>query len=173
MPHQDQLDEDALERLYRRLERPVYNVVYRWVWDASEAQEVVQEAFLRLWKMRARVRMETVEPLVYRIALNQASKRRRRRKVLRWVGLEVEPADEEGRAPLGELLSEERDQAVRAAVDALPEKYRAVVMLCEFSGMSYGEVAEALDIKVGTVGSRRHEALRRLREALDDWKEDA
>ena len=173
MPHEEQLDEDALERLYRRLERPVYNVVYRWVWDGAEAQEVVQEAFLRLWKMRARVRMETVEPLVYRIALNQASKRLRRRKLLRWVGLEAEPADEEGRAPLGDLLSEERDQAVRAAVEALPEKYKAVVMLCEFSGMSYDEVAETLDIKVGTVGSRRHEAMRRLRDALSDWKEDA
>ena len=67
----------ALEALYVRLEGPLYNVAYRYVWDAAEAQDIVQEAFVRLWRARDRVRMQTVEALVYRIALNLARNRRR------------------------------------------------------------------------------------------------
>lgn len=164
------LDEVGLERLYVALEKPLYNVVYRWVWDAHEAQEVVQETFLRLWKMRARVKMETVEPLIYKIGVNLASKRRRKRRLLSWVGLEPEQADPSARAPLGDLMCEERDVAVRLAVESLPEKYRAVILLCEFSDMTYAEVAVALDIKPGTVGSRRNTALEKLRTKLEGWR---
>ena len=51
------------------------NVVYRWVWRAEEAQDIVQEAFVRLWRMRERVDLATVEPLVHRIALNLGAQR--------------------------------------------------------------------------------------------------
>ncbi|MEC9397639.1 MAG: sigma-70 family RNA polymerase sigma factor, partial [Myxococcota bacterium] len=89
MPDNDNtFDEVALELLYRKLEKPLYNVVYRWVWDGAEARDILQETFLRLWKMQARVRPETVEPLAYKIALNLARKRLRRKKILSWVGLE-------------------------------------------------------------------------------------
>jgi DNA-directed RNA polymerase specialized sigma24 family protein len=63
------MDADDLERLYTRLERRLANVVYRWVWSMDEAQEIVQEAFVRLWRMRARVDLRTVEPLVYRMSV--------------------------------------------------------------------------------------------------------
>ena len=75
------LDRRRLEDLYIRLEKPVYNVVYRWVWNREEAQDLVQEAFVRLWRMQDRVRLETVEPLVFRIALNLAANRRRAKKI--------------------------------------------------------------------------------------------
>ena len=55
----------------------MFNVVYRWLWNASDAQEVTQEAFLKVWKARHRVDATTVEPLLYRTALNLASNRRR------------------------------------------------------------------------------------------------
>jgi hypothetical protein len=64
--------EVELEALYERLEKPVYNVVYRWVWNPEEARDIVQDTFVRLWRMRQRVEMATVEPLVYKIALNLA-----------------------------------------------------------------------------------------------------
>lgn len=154
------LDEADLAALHRRMARPLYNVVYRRVWSAEEADEVVQDSFLRLWGMRERVRPETVEPLLWRITLNQASKRRRWASVRRWIGL-----DDGVAAPDGD--AESRAFAVRAAVDELPDKLRDVVLLCEFSELSYAEVAAILDIPAGTVASRRSAAVAKLRGMME------
>lgn len=163
------MDADDLERLYTRLERRLANVVYRWVWSMDEAQEIVQEAFVRLWHMRGRVDLATVEPLVYRIALNLASSRRRSRRLWRWVSLEaVRQRASPARAADERLLAGEEASRVRAAVDALPEDLRLVIVMCELSDMSYEEIGRVLSISPGTVGSRRHRALARLRQALTE-----
>ena len=60
---------------YHTLEKPLYNTVYRWLWDAAESQDVVQEAFLRCWQRRDRIDPDGFKPLVFRIALNLASNR--------------------------------------------------------------------------------------------------
>jgi RNA polymerase sigma-70 factor (ECF subfamily) len=161
------LDEAALARLYVKLEKPMFNVVYRWLWNAGDAQEVVQEAFLRVWKKRDAVDLATVEPLLYRTALNLASNRRRSSRLWRWLGLE-----DAGEEPVDSGTSEEqlararRQERVRAAVDALPDRLREVVMLAEYAELSYAEIAATLGIPAGTVGSRRNTALARLAEAL-------
>lgn len=166
------LSEAQLERLYVKLEKPLYNVVYRWVWNASDAQDVTQEAFLKLWNMRARVQMETVEPLVYRIALNLASNRRRARRIWQWVGVDALASapsrDHGGHA----VLDKERDAQVREAIDGLPEPLRRVVVLCELGGMSYAQVAETLSIAEGTVGSRRNQAFKLLRLKLGAFMDE-
>ena len=145
------LDQDHLEELYVRLEKPIYNVVYRWVWDREEARDIMQEAFVRLWRMQNRVRLETVEPLLYRIAMNLAAKSRRSRKIRRWITLDS---------------TSERNLTVRRAVDALPERLRRIVLLCEFSEMTYEQIGHLLGIPAGTVGSRRSTALMLLQKRL-------
>jgi len=158
-----------LEQLYARLERPVYNVVYRWVWNPEEAQDIVQEAFVRLWRMRERIEPSSVDSLVYRIALNLAASRVRRRKIWRMVSLEAlrgGTSSESG--PEGALAADEERTRVRAAVLALPDDLRQIVMLCEYSELSYAEVGRTLGIPVGTVGSKRHRALKLLREKLGE-----
>lgn len=165
--------EADLELLYARLEKPLYNVVYRWVWKPEEAQDIVQEAFLRLWRMGDGVDMETVEPLVYRIALNLASSSARSKKIWRWVTLDaVRETISKGRPAEEEMAAEEELARMRAAVEALPEELRKVVMLCEFSGLSYRKIAEVLSIPEGTVGSRRNRALKRLKLMLSSAGED-
>lgn len=158
---------NELEALYVRLEKPVFNVVYRWLWNVEEARDVTQEAFLKVWQAWERVDAATVEPLVFRTALNLAANRLRTRKLWGWLTLEPvrERADE--RAAPDEALDVERRRAqVRRAVDALPEKLKRVVVLCELSGLSYAQVAEALEIPSGTVGSRRNLALAALQKSL-------
>jgi RNA polymerase sigma-70 factor (ECF subfamily) len=161
------LDRATLERLYVKLEKPMVNVVYRWVWNMADAREVTQEAFLRVWRARERVDVTTVEQLLYKTALNLASNRRRAARVRRFFGLDV--AEEEP-APEGagdEQLERERTkQRVRDAVDGLPERLRQVIVLSELAEMSYGAIGSVLGIPVGTVGSRRHAALRALAEKL-------
>ena len=169
VPQADEgLSRPALEALYRRLEKPLYNVLYRWTWDAEEAHELVQETFLRLWQMRDRVRMETVDALAFRIGSNLAANRRRSRRLRRWVTLDA-VRDRTARIPGADEAVELRQvrHAVRRAIDSLPERLRHVVLLCEYSGMSYREIARALRIPEGTVGSRRNTALRRLRGMLE------
>jgi RNA polymerase sigma-70 factor (ECF subfamily) len=161
------VDETSWVELYRALEKPLYNVVYRWLWDSAESQDVVQEAFLRCWRARERIRPEGFKAFVYRTALNLASNRRRSRKLWRLVSFESlpeEPADARDGAP---LLS--RD--VQRAIDGLPETLKRVLLLCELAGMSYGEVAAAAGVREGTVGSRRNRALALLRERLQASEE--
>ncbi|MGH7282042.1 MAG: RNA polymerase sigma factor [Polyangiaceae bacterium] len=162
------LDRKTLESLYVKLEGPIYNVVYRWLWDASEARDVTQEAFLKVWNARERVDLETVEPLLYRTALNLASNRRRSRRIWKWLGLDT-AMDEPARAPSTEATidREKKRILVRKAIDELPERLRQVVMLAEYSELSYEQIAAALEIPIGTVGSRRSAAMRELAEKLE------
>lgn len=160
------LDRADVERLFVQLERPLFNVVYRWLWDRDEAAELVQETFVRLWQARERVRPEGASAFTYRIAVNLAASRRRWRALRRFVALDDHGAADPGAQPDLAVLGAERAAAVRAAVDALPEKLRRVLVLCEVSGLAYAEVAEVLGIPVGTVGSRRHAAAERVRRNL-------
>jgi RNA polymerase sigma-70 factor (ECF subfamily) len=70
---------------YRRLEKPLYNVVYRMIWDAAESQDVVQDAFLRCWRHKDDIRAEGFKALLFRTALNLARNRRRHVRLWRMV----------------------------------------------------------------------------------------
>lgn len=154
-----------VEALFERLERPLFNVVYRWVWDRDEAAELVQEAFARLWQARARVRADGAGAFVHRIAVNLAASRRRWRRLREFFAVEEDVPAERVR-PDEAVLGAEQAAAVRAAVEALPEKLRRALVLCELAELSYAEVAAVLEVPVGTVGSRRSAALARVREHL-------
>jgi len=156
------VDEASWVELYRALEKPLYNVVYRWLWDRTESQDVVQEAFLRCWRARARIREEGFKAFVFRTAINLAANRRRRKKLWRLVSFDAlteAPADEaEGDATLSRRM--------QRAMDELPDRLKRVLLLCELAGMSYGEVAAVTGVREGTVGSRRNRALALLRKRL-------
>jgi RNA polymerase sigma-70 factor (ECF subfamily) len=160
-------DESWFETLYLRLEKPVFNVVYRWVWNADEARDVTQEAFLRVWNSRARIDRQAADPLVFRAAVNLASNRLRARKL--WQLFTLDSAkDEADASPSADtsLDRKRKDAQVRRAIEALPPKLKEVVVLCELSGLSYQQVADTLQIPVGTVGSRRNLALTALEKSL-------
>jgi RNA polymerase sigma-70 factor (ECF subfamily) len=164
---QNHLDRTSVEALYAREERALYNVVHRLVWTREDAFEIVQEAFVRLWQARDRVDGERARPYVYRIALNLA------RSHLRWQRVRAltkwsSPDAASGPSPEVSLEVEQALQRLRRALDDLPTRLRQVIILCELSNLSQREVAEVLAIPVGTVGSRRHTAMVRLRAALED-----
>lgn len=177
-------DRRDLESLYARLEKPLYNVVYRRLWNVEDAHDVVQESFVKLWSMRRKIVAETVEPLVYRIALNLARSRLRRKRILQFVTLDrtsgstgdpPRPVELASVAPDAEerLQAAERQARVRRAVEALPPDVRDVLLLSVFGELGYGEISQAVGVPEGTVGSRRNRALRLLRERLAEEFDEA
>jgi RNA polymerase sigma factor (sigma-70 family) len=137
------------------------------LFEESLSSDVVQEAFLRLWRRRDSVDMSTVEPLLYKTAINLASNRRRTKKLWRWLSLES-LRNHDGKDPNGEQALERKqgEQAVQKAVDELPEGLKRIVMLCEYSELTHQQIGKLLGIPPGTVGSRRHQALGKLRQSL-------
>lgn len=138
-------------------------MVFRYLWNKEEAQDLVQEAFVRLWKMRDRVTMQTVKPLVFKICINLATSNYRRKKILTFFSLDKiaqEPVVEHN----DNLEQKEEIQLLRKVIDELPAKLKQTVLLTEFSDMSYEEVGNILGIPSGTVGSRRNKAIGIMKE---------
>ncbi len=156
------VDKKQWIEVYRGLEKPLYNVVYRVLWDAAESQDVVQDAFLRCWRRKEDIRADGFKALLYRTALNLASNRRRSVRLWRLVGVAaLDDVADEG------VSTDALSKPLREALDALPTVMRDVLLLTELAGMTYPEIATALGIAEGTVGSRRTRALALLRERLD------
>lgn len=158
------LREAALEDCYRRLERPLYNVLYRLLWQAQDCQDVIHDACMRVWAQRTRVDETTLDALLWTTALNLAKNR------LRWHGMwQFTPLDEatelmhEGGE--GDFLATRR---LRQALRKLPARARDVLLLAEFSGLAGAEIASVLGIPAGTVASRKHHAMQRLKALLGD-----
>src|SRR5215469_6807601 len=145
------------ERIAPRLKR----VVFRLGLTEAEVEDAVQDALIDMWKGSAGFRgRSTVSTWACRIALNRGLSVLRTRRVERpWPQVAV--ADTEA-------LWESRRQAeaVREAIMGLPIRLRAVIVLREYEGFPYRSIAEILDVPIGTVMSRLHEARARLRRHL-------
>jgi RNA polymerase sigma-70 factor (ECF subfamily) len=156
-------DRAAFEELYALYRKPLANFLYRLCWNRTLAEDLLQETFLRLWRAapgyEPAARVSTyVFKIAHNLHLNEAA--RRREKLL-------EDADPELRDdPSADLHRREVQKAVRKAIESLPEGERECLLLSEDQGFKYAEIAEILDIPVGTVKSRMFSAVARLREAL-------
>lgn len=159
------LREDALYASYRRLERPLYNVLYRQLWQREDCQDVIHDAYMRIWARRERVNADTLDSLVWTTALNLARNRLRWRRLWRHEPLDVDAAAIGTSPGDGDFLATRR---LRAALRQLPKSERDVLLLAEFSGMRGEEIAALLRIPAGTVASRKHHAKKRLKVLLGD-----
>lgn len=156
----------AVEALYVAHERGLYNAAYRYVWSADDARDLVHDAFVRLWNKRESIDWERAAGLAYTIVLGLAHNRRRGNAVRRAFGL-APPVDDALQGRADEALDVARvDQVVRRCIDELPEKLRSVLVMTLFSGLDYAQIGAALGVPAGTVGSRRTEAVARIRARL-------
>jgi RNA polymerase sigma-70 factor (ECF subfamily) len=166
-------DRTAFDLLIRKYQHRVLKLVSRFVNDAAEAEDVAQEAFLKAYRALPSFRGESAfYTWLYRIAINTAKNAlvsNRRRPVD--FDLDLQDPDQydrhaklkEGDTPEGVLLTEEIRRTVAEAMEQLPEDLRTAIVLRELEGLSYEEIAEAMDCPVGTVRSR----IFRAREAID------
>lgn len=169
--------ETAYEELISRYEQPVYSIVYRLLGNQSDACDVVQEVFLKVFRSVNSFREQSsLRTWIYRIAVNEAHNHRRWfARHCRWeVPLEVEQgsgcshsldyATDPGRSPFEQALDSENRALIERALARINPIFRTAVVLRDIQNLSYEEIAEILQVSLGTVKSRilrGREALRR------------
>ncbi len=163
----------AYEELITQYQQPVYSLVCRLMGDTSEASDVVQEVFLKIFRnIGAFRRQSSLKTWIYRIAVNETYNHRRwfSRHRKQEVGLEQEEGSrsyqdtlsDPGRSPFELALDHETRVLIEQALAALNPKFRAAVVLRDIEELSYEEIADVLQVSLGTVKSR----ILRGREAL-------
>jgi RNA polymerase sigma-70 factor (ECF subfamily) len=171
-------DETAFAEIVRRYRNPITNYLYRFLNDYEEAVDLAQETFIRVYFAIERYHTEyAFSTYIYRIATNLAIseiRKRKRRKLISMTGLfrfdnedaqDFNPPDEKP-LPDADLLGDERSRTIAKAIETLPEKYRAPIILRDVEGKSYDEVAEILKLGLGTTKSRISRARGLLKEKL-------
>jgi RNA polymerase sigma-70 factor (ECF subfamily) len=173
---------EAFERLVSERSGDIYALLYRLTEDPEEARDLTQETFLQAFRSIAHFRGDAdLRTWLYRIAVNQARNRwrwwRRRRRgatvsldatdETHELSLATRLVDEHAPNPEARTLAHEREEILLAAVRTLARPYREAVVLRDIEGLSYEEVAVALDISVGTVKSRLSRGRTELRRKLE------
>jgi len=167
-------DAGAFDALVRRYQHKVVKLVLRYVRDPAEAEDIAQEAFIKAYRALPRFRGDSAfYTWLYRIAINTAKNvlASRGRSPIQY---EVDRSDDDDHydvvanlkdtaTPEALALTEEIRSIVTSAIDALPEDLRTAIQLRELEGLSYEEIAAAMECPVGTVRSR----IFRAREAID------
>jgi RNA polymerase sigma-70 factor (ECF subfamily) len=160
-------DRNAYGELVRQHHPGVVNVVYRMCGDPELAEDAAQEAFLQAWLHLPAFRPGTsFRNWIYRIAVNAALDSLRRAPKKPFADFETLELTDPQVGPEAALLQKERTLIVQQAILSLAETSRAVLVLREYGGLSYQEIAAALDIPLGTVMSRLNYARDRLKDLL-------
>ena len=174
-------DEAAFGEIMRRYRSPITNYIFRFLNDYEEAVDIAQETFVRVYFALERYHTDyAFSTYIYRIATNLAIseiRKRKRRKLLSMTGLfqydeedaqDFNPPDEK-LLPDENLIENEQSRTIAKAISTLPEKYRAPIVLREVEGKSYDEIAEILELGLGTTKSRISRARKLLREKLQSY----
>ncbi len=158
-------DMDAFEELVERHHRAALNTAYRFLSDQSLAEDVAQEAFLRILAGASRYRpLAAFRTYLFNVVWHLCIDAYRKSRAVRMPS-DAAPADERD-GPVGEAVRGELRRSVRAAVERLPERQRMAVVLKHFEGLSYGEIAQVLECSTRAVDSLLIRAKRHLKEEL-------
>ncbi|MCU1288081.1 MAG: polymerase sigma factor, sigma-70 family [Acidobacteria bacterium] len=174
-------DEQAFAEIVDRYRNPITNFLYRFLNDYEEAVDLAQETFVRVYFAIERYHTDyAFSTYIYRIASNLAIseiRKRKRRKLLSLTGLfqaedesetEFQPTDEKS-LPDEDLIEDEQNRVIARAIAALPDKYRAPIILREIENKSYEEIAQILDLGLGTTKSRISRARALLKDKLKTY----
>lgn len=166
-------DRDAFRSLYQAYQDRVFATAYRIAGDRETAADLTQEVFVKVYEELPGFRFGSrFSTWLYRVAanhaINKASETARHARINERIARERPSAAPES-APVRDRFADDR---VQAALDGLSLKLRAVTVLRYLEGLSYEEIAETLDLSVGTVKSRLFLAHATLKEALNDLVKD-
>lgn len=147
----------------------VYRLAFRLCGNAHDAEDITQEAFIRVFRSLDRYKPGTFEGWMHRIVTNLFLDMARRRSRIRFEALpdDAERVPGSARSPEQVLAEEMFDPVLQAALDNLSPEFRAAVVLCDIEDLSYEEVGRILGVKMGTVRSRIHRGRAALRAELE------
>lgn len=171
-------NDQAFEELMQRYHQSVYNLVYRMVESPQEAEDIVQETFIKAFNALSSFNEEyAFSTWLFKIATNHCIDTLRKRK-LRTYSLDtpIQTKDgavsrdyaDESYSPERSTISNEHTSIILDAVDDLPEKYRIVINMRHREDRSYDEISEILEIPIGTVKARIFRARELLKKILKD-----
>jgi RNA polymerase sigma factor (sigma-70 family) len=147
----------------------VYRLAFRLTGDRHDAEDLTQEVFVRVFRSLSTYQPGTLEGWIHRITTNLFLDQARRRQRIRFDALSDERADRlhsDLPTPDTAYADQTFDDDIESALSTLPPEFRAAVVLCDVEGLSYDEIAQILDAKLGTVRSRIHRGRAMLRAAL-------
>lgn len=158
---------EAFGTLVERYDRAVYHLAFRTLRDAEEARDVTQEAFFKAYRS-----LRTFKPgnkfstWIFAIAYHACCDRLTRRK--RYSNDEMPERADSAAGPESQAVAADEARQLRAAIEALPEKYRTVITLYHLQGRQYEEIAQVLGIPMGTVKTHLFRAKEQLRRMLTE-----
>ena len=179
--------EEAYAWLIAHYHQPIYNLVYRVLNNPADAADTTQEVFLKVFRGMKRFHGESsLKTWMYRIAIHEASNRRRWwfRHKSRETTIEPESQEtaggglketlvDESQSPLEDLAQEEVRARVEQELRNVPEPYRTAVVLRDIEDLSYEEIAEVLQVSLGTVKSRLTRGRNALKQRLESYVREA
>jgi RNA polymerase sigma factor (sigma-70 family) len=162
-------DTPSWEEVVTQHSARVYRLAYRLTGNPYDAEDLTQEVFVRVFRSLSGYTPGSFEGWLHRITTNLFLDQARRKAKIRFDAL-AEDADVRmpGRMPSpdAQVADGLLDDDVEAALAALPPEFRVAVVLCDIEGLSYDEIADVLDAKLGTVRSRIHRGRKMLRASL-------
>lgn len=167
--------EEAFEEFYDQYQGRIFHTVYRIVGDQAESEDVVQEVFMKALRNIGSFNMKAaLYTWLYRIAVNAAVDHKKKFRPKGMVSIHRHDGGTEeiiSREDGPDQAPQRREEAMLLwkAMDELSEKHRAILILREFDGRSYEEIAEVLNCSKGTVESRLFRARNRLREKMEKY----
>jgi RNA polymerase sigma-70 factor (ECF subfamily) len=161
----------AFEELVRRYRNDVYSLAYHFVRNREEAWDISQEVFIKAHRALSQFRGDaSFKTWLMRITSNQCKDFFKKRRLATVAFDEVLREDQvvgSGDSPRRALESQELGQSILSALDTLSAKHRQTIVLREFEGLSYEEMAEVMGCSQGTVMSRLHHARKNMQRALE------
>jgi RNA polymerase sigma-70 factor (ECF subfamily) len=172
-------DLQAFDILVRRYQKKIYFAAYRMVKSHDAADDIAQETFINAYSAIKSFKIGySLYTWLYRICMNLSINYLKRQKFVipeSQFEEETSPLEKEakGADPMEQLEAKELGQKIEKAVDSLPPKYKAVLVLRLYEDLSYEDIAKTLKISLGTVMSRLFRARERMQEMLKEYKEQA
>jgi RNA polymerase sigma-70 factor (ECF subfamily) len=162
--------EELFERAVRAHSRRLIAIARAIVGNRTSPEDVVQQALVNLFQHRQRYDWREPGGLMRRSVVNEALRILRQPRM----GVVAEDHPDAGRqpSPAGEMIDQETVAQVRRAIAELPEHFRAALVLCEYEGMSYDQIAETLDVTLAQVKTWLHRGRRQLAEKLKGYMEE-
>jgi RNA polymerase sigma-70 factor (ECF subfamily) len=162
------MERTVFERVVKEQRNRVYTYATMMLRNATEAQDVTQEAMVRLWKHRDTVDDARAQLWLKRTTHNLCIDRMRRKKTRGEVGTEVleQTSQDPSAGPQRIAESDQLGEQIEKALEKMHPRDRAVLLLREVQQLSYAEISEILDVNLGTLKARLHRARENLRERL-------